>query len=129
MAVVLKKVKVVLTGGKHYVTKGGKVVALKVGDVTELTERALANLRDKFRRVDEVPATPPAPPKPELRTDGPTIEVYVAAGYDPKGYPPEGFAEVDSPGLVRFKATGSVEEKTEPVPVPATPAEPPTGNE
>lgn len=27
----------------------------------------------------------------ELRTDGPTLEEYVAAGYDASGYPPHGY--------------------------------------
>jgi hypothetical protein len=31
-----------------------------------------------------------------LRQDGPTLEEYVAAGYDPKTYPPAGFAAVES---------------------------------
>lgn len=34
----------------------------------------------------------------------PTIEEYVAAGYQPTGYPPEGHKEVDSPGLKVHKA-------------------------
>lgn len=29
----------------------------------------------------------------------PTVEEYVAAGYSPKNYPPEGHKEIDSPGL------------------------------
>lgn len=31
-----------------------------------------------------------------LREDGPTISEYVAAGYDPKNYPPKGYASKSS---------------------------------
>lgn len=31
-------------------------------------------------------------PQQKLRNDGPTLEEYVAAGYDPESYPPEGYA-------------------------------------
>lgn len=34
----------------------------------------------------------------------PTIEQYVAAGYPAASYPPSGYPEVDSPGLVAFRA-------------------------
>lgn len=33
----------------------------------------------------------------ELRTDGPTLAEYIAAGYDPETYPPEGYASRDAP--------------------------------
>jgi hypothetical protein len=42
----------------------------------------------------EAPITP-------LRTDGPTFEDYVAAGYAPESYPPVGYAEVPSPDSTR----------------------------
>ena len=32
----------------------------------------------------------------ELKQDGPTISEYVAAGYDPKNYPPKGYASKSS---------------------------------
>lgn len=44
------------------------------------------------------------PLKHTLRTDGPTLEVWVKAGYAPKDYPPVGYAELDSPALVAYKA-------------------------
>jgi hypothetical protein len=35
-----------------------------------------------------------------LRTDGPSIEEYVAADYGAASYPPSGYAPVDSPGWI-----------------------------
>lgn len=58
------------------------------------------------------PAQPEKEPEPEqLRTDGPTIEVFVAHGYAPELYPPGGYAEVPSPGLTRFKAGSPIPEE------------------
>ena len=42
-----------------------------------------------------------------LRTDGPTLEEYVAAGYDAKGYPPQGYAAKPSTGSNAGAGTGS----------------------
>jgi hypothetical protein len=44
------------------------------------------------------------PLKHNLRMDGPTLELWTKAGYDPKDYPPVGYAELDSPALVAYKA-------------------------
>ena len=49
--------------------------------------------------VAVAPGTPPA-----LRTDGPTIEEFVFAGYKPENYPPAGYAERPSAGLDRYRA-------------------------
>ncbi len=38
-----------------------------------------------------------------LRLKGPIIEDWLAAGYQADDYPPEGYAEVFSPGLVAFR--------------------------
>lgn len=38
-----------------------------------------------------------------LITGGPTLEEWTAAGYLAENYPPEGYAEVFSPGLVAFR--------------------------
>lgn len=38
-----------------------------------------------------------------LRLGGPTIEEWTNAGYQAENYPPEGYAEVFSPGLVAFR--------------------------
>jgi|SRR6185312_12534801 len=59
------------------------------------------------------------PLKQTLRTDGPTLEMWLRAGYDPNGYPPVGYAELDSPALVAYKAEM----------VAATSKEPPAGSE
>lgn len=53
-----------------------------------------------------------------LKTGGPTIEEFVKAGYPADKYPPAGYAEVASPALVTFKATGKM---PEPKPEPAKP--------
>jgi hypothetical protein len=37
-----------------------------------------------------------AAPAPTLRTDGPTVAEFVEAGYDPRDYPPQGFASISS---------------------------------
>lgn len=53
-------------------------------------------------------ATVPSPLKVNLRTDGPTLEVWVAAGYQVDKYPPDGYAELPSPMLEahqKLKAT------------------------
>lgn len=39
-----------------------------------------------------------------LRTDGPTLEVWIKSGYKPENYPPQGYAEKPSPGLDEWKA-------------------------
>jgi hypothetical protein len=46
-----------------------------------------------------------------LRTDGPTVEQWVAAGYRREHYPPEGYAEVDSPGLQALRSERRAAEK------------------
>lgn len=45
------------------------------------------------------PSAPTAP-----RTDGPTLEEFVAAGYKPENYPPSGYAERPSAGLDEYRA-------------------------
>lgn len=42
---------------------------------------------------------------------GPTFEEWVAAGYLPDKYPPSGFSEVFSPGLVTYKRAQEEKEK------------------
>lgn len=70
-----------------------------------------------------------------LRADGPTFEEYVAAGYKPENYPPEGYAAVRSPGFEEYQAMRESEAAQEeaaqdapsgPVdePAPAPPPEP-----
>lgn len=58
--------------------------------------------------VNEKPAVKPPviPPVSTLRTDGPTLAQYVAAGYAPESYPPTGFA-------VRVDAEADAKLKTE----------------
>lgn len=99
-------------GRKHRDAEGK---LLPPGAIVEFNELS-ANLADKFVPLVEGPEP--------LRTDGPTIEEWVAKGYRAEHYPPEGWAEVPSPGLDRYRTTGSIEERRlEPVvEVPPAPA-------
>lgn len=45
-----------------------------------------------------------SPLKHNLRTDGPTLEKWLEAGYLAENYPPEGYGELDSPALTAYKA-------------------------
>lgn len=40
---------------------------------------------------------PPVQPPPPLRTDGPTLAEYIAAGYQAENYPPQGYAVREDP--------------------------------
>lgn len=91
---------------------------------------------------DSLPAAPvtaAAPPPPiamdaeTVRTDGPTLEEYVGSGRKPEDYPPEGYAERDSPGLRKLRArqahdTWIAGGKVGPAPGPA-PEEESTGDQ
>lgn len=60
-----------------------------------------------------------------LRTDGPALEGFVAAGYSAENYPPSGYAEKNSPGLEAFKksqATASAAGSSTSPPADAVPA-------
>jgi hypothetical protein len=68
--------------------------------------------------------TLPTPETPALRTDGPTLEEFVAKGYKAEGYPPSGYAEKPSPALVEFRAQQAGRVATPavtPKPAPANP--------
>lgn len=65
-------------------------------------------------------------PRSTLSDAGPTIEEFVKAGYDPKGYPPSGYAEKPSEGLTYFRANGKMPEAPAPAPVTADLLPPPT---
>ncbi len=92
--------------GMNHIHEG---VALVEGDIVELAEEQLLGLKDKFIAAEN-PVEPEADNSPEKFRDlvGPTIEEWVAAGYLPENYPPNGYAEVASAGLEKFKATGSL---------------------
>lgn len=45
-----------------------------------------------FARLEAMHAVRAAPADDELRTDGPTVSEYVAAGYQAQNYPPQGYA-------------------------------------
>lgn len=47
---------------------------------------------------------PPAAEDIPLRTDGPTLEEFVDAGYSQEVYPPSGYAAKESPGLEAYRA-------------------------
>lgn len=57
------------------------------------------------------PPTTPETAEKALRDDGPTIEMFIAAGYHADDYPPRGYAEKPSPGLTRYKAGGPIDQE------------------
>jgi hypothetical protein len=72
-------------------------------DKTDPVEKPVVETRDPNAKPWEAPGDVPRIPselatrdKDGLRTDGPTLEQYVDAGYDAKDYPPEGYAKVAS---------------------------------
>lgn len=82
------------------------VRGVKTGGVRYLPNPEPVDLPQEI--IDSLPAgtvREMAPPPPPLRYDGPTLEAFVEAGYKPEHYPPEGFAERDSPGLRDYRAT------------------------
>lgn len=46
-----------------------------------------------------------------VRSDGPTIETWIATGYPATAYPPSGYVAIPSPGLTAFMETGEVPEE------------------
>lgn len=66
-------------------------------------------LLDKLeKRGDEIAAARAAAGKAKAKKDAPTIEQWCAAGYSADKYPPKGYTEVESPGLVAYLETGKV---------------------
>lgn len=67
-----------------------------------------ASVRAKLVRVGEARTLPSDAPPPVdtngLRTDGPTIEEWVEAGYQPQFYPPDGWCEKPSAALTEWRA-------------------------
>lgn len=92
--------------GQAWVADGMAAVDDSPGPALVWTPHAVA-------AKDPVPEADPA----ALRTDGPTLEVYVQAGYTAAGYPPPGYAPVPSEGLTVYLETGVA-----PVKVPPPPA-------
>ena len=75
------------------------ILAHLPADVEILTEKAEEIFVEDVRKILPaqiaerlLPAAPPATPAPTLRTDGPTLKEYVAAGYGADTYPPAGYA-------------------------------------
>jgi hypothetical protein len=58
-----------------------------------------------------------------LRTDGPTLEQWMARGYTARGYPPRGYAAVPSPALdkLRGETTTQPQQQEPPTPPPTAP--------
>jgi hypothetical protein len=50
----------------------------------------------------------------EIKASGPTFEQFVAAGYKPEDYPPDGYDEIPSPGLEEFRALQAAMATAEP---------------
>jgi hypothetical protein len=95
------------------------------GDVTEgPANYAKAFARQGLVECESKPADESAPapsPSSDERGPSPTIEQWVDAGYPAAKYPPDGYDEVPSPGLTRYRQTGSL---AEPEPEPELPSEP-----
>lgn len=104
------------------VTDGATVKATPKNPTLPSVERAraLAAARDTQVLNYSRKTQPPSPLKILLRQDGPTLEKWVEAGYSADAYPPDGYAELDSPALQVYKTTkiGSVAGKSG---VPHTP--------
>lgn len=89
-------------------------------ELDELTKRnALVDAQFKNRfgtdAVVSVAKDEPVTNAGELKTDGPTMEEWLKAGYKPEHYPPQGYAEKPSAGLDEYrKSLKSSQTQTEP---------------
>lgn len=139
----MAKVKVEYVGLKPAETDhlyGTGITWVGLGDVHDVSAEAwegMQNHPDVWKLVESdsgltrapapVPVPVPAPPAPPaapkavwaLRYDGPTLEEFVAAGFDATDYPPPGYA-------VRVAEAPPPVEQHTPAPAPADPpADPP----
>lgn len=62
-------------------------------------------LPDDVDEDDEMPILDPPRDDQGLRTDGPTFEEWIAAGYTGDAYPPAGYAETPTEGLSAYRAS------------------------
>lgn len=70
---------------------------------TSAVAAAIAAEQDAEKALAEAHAAVEAAEAQPLREDGPTLEEYVAAGYDAEGYPPAGYAErLPKPVFIEF---------------------------
>lgn len=83
------------------VSVGGKTYSADEEGLFEIPEEHVAHLAESHGFQRHYPPAPAAAKKP--RTDGPTLEEFVAAGYKPENYPPDGYAEKPSAGLEAFR--------------------------
>jgi hypothetical protein len=86
-----------------------KPLPLSVEQARALAAQRQSQVLDYSRR-----ASTQTPLKQNLRADGPTLEKWIEAGYQPGNYPPEGYSEVDSPGLTAYKAKVAADTKSGP---------------
>ncbi len=86
---------------------------MRRGTLLEVTEAEAKNLlyRGKAVLATESDLTGAGQ---SLRTDGPTLEEYIAAGYTAEGYPPAGYAAVASKPAAQDQAPTEIA-KPEPV--------------
>lgn len=82
------------------------------------TEREFDKL--DFARLEAMHAVRAAPSDDELRTDGPTVSEYVAAGYRAENYPPQGYASRSTPDEISA-AVALQNAPPPPLPEPAAP--------
>jgi hypothetical protein len=97
-----------IPGFPPIVTKGDEVTSSPKAPASELPTVESAKAAAVARQTQVLNYTrqrsAQSPLKLNLRTDGPTMEQWIEAGYKPENYPPEGYAELDSPALTEYKA-------------------------
>ncbi|WP_420604457.1 hypothetical protein [Methylobacterium sp.] len=82
------------------------------------TEREFGKL--DFARLEAMHAVRAVPDGDVLRTDGPTVTEYVAAGYRAENYPPQGYASCSTPDEISA-AVALQNAPPPPLPEPAAP--------
>lgn len=84
----------------HSIAAGPNLQA-QPGQTVQVDDPKLAKAlkMGQFAEALGAPASAPAAPPAgsELRSDGPTIAEFIAAGYDPNNYPPAGYASRNTP--------------------------------
>jgi hypothetical protein len=100
-----------ITGVKTEVTtpafprSGGGVTPRVRQSPPHILARDAQEKRNRENRLNPTPVSVKADSS-GLRTDGPTMEEFIDAGYPPSRYPPVGWTEKPSPALDAYRANG-----------------------
>ncbi len=84
--------------GEHHVLPTLRMLRTLAQNTNQRIHILTSNAAEKAAAAETAKTPPPTPPAipsgntDELRTDGPTLEEYVAAGYPAEQYPPAGYA-------------------------------------